>query len=497
MTPIGTLGSPAEAINATPLAADLWAGIAGHFDSVTQVICEFVDNSLSNFQAGQALQRSVLIDVDPLPSGEIKIKIEDTGSGIANLTPTMKLGDKTVRETPLNEHGFGLKHALASANPTNDSWQIWTRTKDEVKVGVFRHLPAAYDFHMSSTLLEIGRTPWPGSFNGSGTIVEFTCSPTFFNTIQRGIRGQAGFVRCLEYLTEELGFIYSGVISQGNTISVRSETHSFNKTVAAVLPDWAGYYEPTSGAVKLDLGGGELTVEYKFGEMNESQYAKYYKRNQSTSGVEIRINGRLMMYNLFKDIWGLENHPTFNHFLVTINLVSADRDALPKTRTSKNGIRSGDPKLEKLFDWIKKTHPSPHKDLANAQSEKELVKQLCELKKIHTRSPEKHIEMEFKVFKSLDSPVSVDLYVFDGSSVVLYEAKKDTADIQAVYQLLMYWDGAIEDSITPTEGILIASSFSPGVEGMLRFFNGTTDRRGNRYNFSTRTWQSESVRYPD
>jgi hypothetical protein len=179
----------------------------------------------------------------------------------------------------------------------------------------------------------------------------------------------------------------------------------------SVKPSWVDFYAPGSGTEKIDLGNGEVAIDYQFGEMKESDYIKHYKRNQSTSGVEIRINGRLMMSNIFKDIWQLENHPSYNHFLVVINLNSQDRESLPKTRTSKNGIRSGDPKLEKLFEWIRKTHPNPPKDLANAQSERELVKELKDLKDKHIRSKTKHVEMEFKVFNSLNSPVSADLYV--------------------------------------------------------------------------------------
>jgi hypothetical protein len=125
------------------------------------------------------------------------------------------------------------------------------------------------------------------------------------------------------------------------------------------------------------------------------------------------------------------------------------------------------------------------------------VRELKELKEKHIRSKTKHIEMEFKVFNSLNSPVSADLYVFDGKDVVLYEAKKDTADVQNAYQLLMYWDGAVEDGKTPAEGILIASDFSPGVDAILAVMNGTKDRMGNAYNFSKCTWRDEGIPYPE
>lgn len=481
-------------MNTIPLAHDLWHGIAGHFDSITQVLCEFVDNSVSNFEGKSVPTKTIQLDFEQIKGG-VKIKIEDTGTGLENLEPVMRLGDRTVRETPLNEHGFGLKHALASANPENNKWKIFTRTASEFEKGICRLVQAPYAYDLAEKELKADK--WPGSFNGAGTIVEFVCSEAMFNTIRKGAKGNPGFERCLEYLREELGYIYAGVIEKGKaTITIAAKAIKYSKAVEAVKPQWAGYYDPKGGSTQLDLGGGKLVVEYNFGEMKDSSYVKHYKRNMATSGVEIRINGRILANRLFQEIWEIEPHPSYNHFLVTLNLVSDDRDALPRTRTSKNGIRSGDEKLEKLFEWVRKTHPTPEKRSAGAVSEGELVKELKELKEKHIRNKEKHIETEFCVFTKVGSSVDADLYVFDGHEVVLYEAKKDRADVQNLYQLLMYWDGAVADGIKPDEGILIASDFSPGVKLMIDLLNSRKDENGKNYNFSCKKWVDEGISYP-
>jgi len=482
-------------MDTTPLAEDLWSGIGGHFDSFTQVICEFIDNSISNFDSNSTPSKTVDIVLEKTKNNKVKVTVEDTGTGIKDFQPVLRLGDISVRESPLNEHGFGLKHALATANPKNDSWKIYSRTKEDFKAGKYKLISFLYSFNMKPKEVQISKEVWPGVFNGSGTIVEFECNKTLFNTLQRGISGLAGFDKCLDYLREELGYIYSGIIEKGRVI-INLRSIAYNKTVEAVKPYWAGFYKPGSGKIELDLGGGKLIIEYQFGEMNESSYVKHYKRNMSTSGVEIRANGRLLISSLFKEIWEIENHPSYNHFLVMINLISQNRNTLPKTRTSKNGIRSGDEKLEKLFEWIKKTHPNPHKETSGAVSEKELVKELAELKEKHIRNPTKHIEPEFKVFTRINSPVAVDLYVYDGNDVVLYEAKKDTADVQNLYQLLMYWDGTVSDGLKPIEGILIASNFSPGVDVILNLINSMKDQNGDNYNFSKTTWKDEGIKYP-
>jgi hypothetical protein len=483
-------------MNTTPLASDLWEGIAGHFDSITQVLCEFIDNSLSNIESHSAAIRSIRLSFRQKKKCVI-IQIEDAGSGISNLEPAMRVGDRTVRETPLNEHGFGLKHALASADPDNKTWKIYTRTKKEYEDATFRLLKAPYSYNQEPE--ELTSAKWPGEFNGSGTIIQFECSDIFFNTVQRGIQGKAGFQRCLEYIIEEIGYIYAGIIKDGKmTIEISAPEIPFAKTVQAVTPDWAGFYDPKQGQFNIDLGGGTIIVEYAFGEMKASNnYKKHYLRNMATSGAEVRINGRIMASNLFEVIWNIEPHPAYNHFLATFNLISGDRTALPRTRTSKNGIRSGDDKLEMLFEQIRKMHPTPERRLAGAISEDALVTELEKQKNTHIRSPQKKIQMWFPVFTKVGATVKADLYVFDGHDVVIYEAKKDKADVQDLYQLLMYWDGAVADGIKPTEGILIASDFSSGVAPVMNTINSRKDEAGNCYKFTLKHWTDEGVRYPE
>src|SRR5467141_944549 len=218
-----TANPASSTIDTTPLARDLWAGIAGHFDSITQVLCEFIDNSISNFEATHQQARSIHIQVKECEDGGVEFGIEDTGAGIPSLAPALRLGDQTIRQTPLNEHGFGLKHALASANPSNDNWAILTRTRGDFENSRYQKLSAPYDFHMTPKTILASDSPWPGVFNGSGSIVRFTCTSTFFHTVQRGIKGWAKFKQCLNYLVEELGYVYSGIIEKGiATITVNS-----------------------------------------------------------------------------------------------------------------------------------------------------------------------------------------------------------------------------------------------------------------------------------
>ena len=482
-------------MNIIPKEDDFWSGIGGHFDSFPQILNEFVDNSVSNFEGLNPPIRNINIQIAQINGGnKVSVKIEDTGTGIRDFEPALRLGDKSEAQSPLNEHGFGLKHALAAADIENRNWKIYSRTKEEFSKGIYRCVSAPYKFaDISHETLKLENYPWPGSYNGTGTLIEFVCPINLLYTARNGISGKVTFDSSIEALREELGYVYSGIIKEGKASVVLQ-----SRPVSVMDPVTVQYYPEGRGTVKKNLGGGEVEIEYSFEEIGESGFLKHYKRNMATSGVEIRVNGRILVSNIFEDVWRLEPHPSYNKFLVQINLKSTDIRALPKTKTSKNGIRSGDEKLNELYKWIISKCPKPHKEeatiLSGWASEKELVKKLATLKEKQIRNKSKTIKRELEVYKTIEpGSVFVDLYVFDGSDTVIYEAKKNNATIQDLYQLLMCWDGAVRDNIRPTEGILLAQSFSRGAEEVIQYLNSRKDQKNNNYNFSKKTWADEGM----
>ena len=101
--------------DSTPIAAALWKNLGGNFHDLSQAICEFCDDSISNFNGNltdSTLNRVVRIQVTPM-NGMVDITVEDGGTGIQDLNNTLRLAGQERKETPLNEHGCGLKHALA------------------------------------------------------------------------------------------------------------------------------------------------------------------------------------------------------------------------------------------------------------------------------------------------------------------------------------------------------------------------------------------------
>lgn len=277
-------------MNLIPNANELWTGIGGTFDSFNQVIFEFVDNTIANLTANRLNSNNIIITIDENNDGSITYTQEDTGTGIKDIEKSLTIGNKDNRESTLNEHGFGMKHALASANPKNDNWEIVTRTIEDLKEGRYKKIQAPYNYNLNFDSIDCNEKEWPGQYLSTGTIIKFKCSRIFFETVQNGISGKAGLRKCLDYFCEDLGYYYSDIIKEGKvSIIVKSNNIEKNspyyKTIGAIEPKVSGYYTPAQGEKEYNLGGGNVLIKYKFLEIKEGNFSKYYLKNQSTAGA--------------------------------------------------------------------------------------------------------------------------------------------------------------------------------------------------------------------
>ena len=482
--------------------ADIWAGIGGHFDSLGQIVNEFIDNSISNMVGNRTSSRNIIISLKELfPNGSVKVTIEDSGTGMKDLSKTFTLGNREAPDSPLNEHGFGLKHALASANPDNDAWSICTRTAEDYSKGQFKKIVAPYKIEGFSATIDTGA--WPGQLNGTGTFVEFTCSRDMYRTIARGTKASS-FKTIADVLCEEIGFIYAGVIKDKSiSITLKLFDSSNNENicpVGIVEPDWDDFFQPGSGSESYDLGGGPVTIKYQFGKINEKEprkefenttSRKYYKKNMASSGVEIRLNGRVICNNLFTEIWGIEKHNSYNYLLITLDLISDKKNALPETRTSKNGLREGDPKLEKIYNWVRSKLTMPEKDISLSDHEVDLFQELCKRKNEMIPDPAKVIDTEHRAFVTTTNDkdrVRIDLYENCIGQTTIYEGKKDKTSSKDVYQLRMYWDGLVYDKVPVNKGVLVAKEHPDSVYELLKVVNSMTDANGIHYCLEAKKW---------
>ena len=480
--------------------AEMWEGLGGNFDSIQQIIFEFVDNSISNILNNQkrlaTKQINIVFNVEN--DNRINITIEDSGTGILNLDNAFKIGNKSSQETPLNEHGFGMKHALAAADKNNSNWWIATRDYNNKLNKNFLLIKAPY-----KTFIEGDEQPeeeWPGSFNMTGTIIGLTIDKNLLSTLTVGIPGanyNTSYRRMIEYFIEDLSFTYSGII-EDNSIHVnvklfRNEECELDQNITPLKPSWIK--KDIEGEETYDLGSGLVKIKYIFGSIEASDNIRYYRRNMQSSGAEIRINGRVMINNLVSEIWPREQHNSINHFLAIIDICSNDKNKLPTTKTAKNSFNFSDKKYEKLVEWILKIYPKIEEieDSTSDYNEVKMFKDLKQKFEISDFHKNDRFSLEEYVFEQINMKLRIDLYAYVEGNIIIFEGKKKKTTPKDVYQLRMYWDGLVFNNVNPSQGILLGENHPESVLQMIEYINKMKDANGNNYKFIIKTWDEYNI----
>ena len=242
--------------------------------------------------------------------------------------------------------------------------------------------------------------------------------------------------------------------------------------------------------VPYDLGGGQLTIHCRYGNILPTKSnAIYYKGNMASSGVELRINGRAIEHGLFDRVWGEAIHPSQNRFLVQVDLITDNSAALPATKNTKTSFCEADPRLNKLFRWIATYVPAPPKDADTIEAR--YVKELAA--KCESNPDALRVSREEPVFQKIGLKAKVDLFVGCVNGVTIYEAKAGKTKALDLYQLRMYVDGCALDNKPVDEAILIARYHPPEVRELLDILNGLSAPDGRPYNFRLVTWDEEGI----
>ena len=475
------------AIHNDPKGQELWRSISGNFQRFPEIINEFVDDALSNFRATRPDQRRVEIRLQQWEEF-VDVSVVDTGTGIRDIHAALTLGSRSGGQTALNEHGMGLKHALASACE-DGSWSIQTRTPEDNAQD--RHLVVQGPYRLGDDPMTGRYLSGRGILMGpTGTAVSFTCTRDFFATIRpAGDRTDKPFEALVDILLEELGHTYAPILD-GREMEVAVVVGDQVYPVEPVFPYWElnNFHDilPTD----LDLGGGPVSVRCCWGLIHpDKDNHLYYRGNMESSGVEIRCNGRLMERGLDKRIWSKQLHPSHNHFLMVVELTADQPGALPPTRPTKTGFLDGDPRLEKLFAWLRAnvTPMAPRESV-----EKRLTRALAEQKQ---EEPDVlRVALEESTYCSLDLRVKMNLFVSRVDQTEVYESKKGPSKALDLYQLKMYWDGCAVDGRPLSRGILVARSHPREVQNLVSALNDSyRDPTGRPYHLSLLTWAEVGI----
>lgn len=485
-----------EVLDTTPNGGALLHGIAGNFSRLAEVLEELIDNVVSNLKAhanDASLSRVILISIDRNGSS-VDISIQDGGTGIEDLGAALTIANG-AGDTVLNEHGFGLKHALASVDASpNQKWTIRTRTKQDAANNCYREVSGPYGINTMTCETKPGCADFG---DGTGTKVAFRCPLTMFHTLRpKDSAVEPTFEEMVSFLIEDLRFTYAPMLKEKlfmiRITATKDGVTNVYDVNTPLEPNWLKKTVRELPAVAKDLGSGvPLTIRCKYGEITPSHGAvRHYLCNMETSGVEIRLNGRAIESNVFHDIWGKKIHNTYNHFIVQVDLEYDNLDAAPSTRSSKNGFRAGDPRLEELFRWIKTNVELPPQEREGKEDKlKAALKRKLDADERVMRASREEL-----AYETIGLKTSIDLFVsYKDGSVHLYEAKAVASKPDDVYQTMMYWDGCVRDGKPADKAILIAKSHPKQVVALAEEVNRHYDARGKHFCIELQTWSEAGI----
>ncbi len=480
-----------ERVDVHPEAGDFWATQGHQFQSFTQALNEFIDNSVANFGANSDLPSpEIRIQIDGGDNASVSVTVTDSGTGIRDLGVAFRMGDKSAQDGIPSEHGVGLKHALAYLDSNNASWKLSTRTQEDLASGTWRRVSAPYDFGIDVEIVPDSVERWPGTAGEAGTVIQFETPFDTFRTIAP--RNVTRFDTLVEYLSEDLSYVYSGRIEAGLIIRLRVNEH--HQALGVLQPEWVDFLDRI-GQLRNERApwNHQLRINAMFGQIqSHSSTRRRYHTSMSASGIQVRLNGRVIEDNLFADIWSMEKHNSFNAFLGVIDLLPEAGAPRPATVATKNGFRRDDGQVIKLFEWIASILPNPPRKMSESTDENELRDKLMSSLMANPALPgTARCDPEFGVYTRLgdSNAPAVDLAFFSGESLTLIECKVGSPKVLDVYQLLMQWEGAVADGRQVSQAWLVGRSFTDGLRAVVANINSRLDSNGEPYNFHLKEWR--------
>ena len=277
------------ALDNTPSGFALFQAIGGHYTSPAQAIEELVDNAISSIRANGGSGKVILCLTD---GGDyVDISVCDSGTGISDLGAALTISGCGGAQTPLNEHGCGLKNALSYLSEEDELWLLESRTKEDAAADRYRCVSAPYaaiDWKMRAKIHQGNGA----ILHETGTTIRVRCGKEKFECLKPATkRAKADFRQLCGYLKEELAYTYASILAEGRiTIGVicreQNAPESYHQ-LEALEPLWEE--DPVElPETPADFGGGKLTVRCRYGtiEADKENATYYYKGNMASSGLQ-------------------------------------------------------------------------------------------------------------------------------------------------------------------------------------------------------------------
>jgi hypothetical protein len=510
-----------------------YTGLSKQQMDFQDALAELVDNAISaNITSEDYFEEEnpdesfdVQINVVRNKDNTVDIIVADSGEGIDPETLSShiwKSGDRTRAGGILNEHGFGLKNSLSvlTKNEGEEPFKIVSRNSeyenDEfavVKGPISRSM--SIEYVKDSDIWEEGADTLRGASTGTRVHLK-----TEMDVVKSAYRRGKHLKPLMKALREHFGVIYRQYLEHTSKNKIKILWRDKNQAIKGeyeVVPifpefregqdqngeDW--YREST---IEIEHEGEVYNVEFRRGIVNweetrskyerdryesiategstDSPFRIYYKKNQTTQGVDIVYKGRTLSTNVIDKIYGekVTKNNRFNDFVGEL-IITDDEFETVNNKVDVNESNELWVNLKEKIQQNEKYHPRP---FGKDEKEKSIKNKLaC---KLRSETATKTVKTE-KGFNGV--PIDI-LQEFEEDYEYLYEVKRKKGEPQHVYQCIMYWDVYKRNKDGDIrKAVLIADGISDNARSMIERWNDREDYEGDNYEVEFQDLQEKDI----
>lgn len=465
----------------------LYEGLSKQSIDFHQAIAELVDNAIS-----AKIQAYYTIEILLRREGDsVYITVADDSAGISRSdigTRVLRLGGRGANLGALNEHGFGLKNSLCLLTGNKRPFTIITADQETTSCGAQWVINGPFRNNMNAELKKDER--WSKDLvrckGQTGTrVIAVTTLDYVRTTYPRATRLETLAAR----LAEHLGVFYrhSLAVDPRNQIWIRWQdgTNAWRDIfVPAIKLPLSDDYQ--SYSIDVEVGGIKARARYIVGSLDERKTQGdhipypldiYYKHNERTQGIDIVVRDKVILTHQLEELWPDQiRRRERNYFLGEIILEG-------ESFTTVNNKTNLDPhnpfwiKVKEVLNERAELFPPGYQV---SREEAAITDSLVEL--LNALVPGSRAQRNYSVWSGAGVKADIVHEGPESSWFDVYEIKDDNAGPQDVYQLIMYWDGLVNDGKMPRFGRLVAESAPGSVQTLIGHWRGRTDLKGNTYN---------------
>lgn len=455
-----------------------------------QCIGELVDNSIAAKREDQKFRIDIVFIKSKADYVDVYLADNCRGMTLEVMKKALQLGISATTTNRLNEHGFGMKNALATLSGGNGTWKIWTMPIGQTTVysaeGPFR---AEMYIRDDESFPEQDFLP-----TDITTLIKVSVKLSFIQTVQGRGAPAKDLSTLREWLIEHLGVLYRGYLEQDPKTFENSGiiVISIGNDRLQVPPIPVPLGNMHVKYIDAEISGQMYKLEYRFGTLDEvkaeslvrgNKVKFYYQKNIPTQGIDIRLGKRVIATRQFETIWKTEDnesqlnrHNNYNDFIGELLIPELPRGVLTTTN-NKTDFNLDDSDWINIFNKLNEIRPPK---TIREKSEFALRKKWMGMLK--ATNPEDTISDEINIWPT---GAKIDVYrkTVDGK-IIIYEIKVGQGSPIHLYQLKMYWDGLILINQQPKEGILLVEEFNTNLEEMANLMNKLSPPNNSKpYNF--------------